>query len=193
MVAVLFTVASTPDAQFTPWADSLLTPIKNTWQLNDDFLEVQAEMESAVANLNTQDIRSQAIELSTHYEFPLEDLWPKETSQVTLSTPTPEPRVVSSRLQASEQPRGMWDLLAEECESSGNWSANTGNGYYGGLQFDPKTWISYGGAEFAPRADLATREQQIAVAERVGFTGYGNFKPQGMIAWPYCSLKLGLR
>ncbi|GGL87765.1 resuscitation-promoting factor [Nakamurella endophytica] len=59
-----------------------------------------------------------------------------------------------------------WDAIAQ-CESTNNWSINTGNGYYGGLQFDIGTWLSNGGGEYAPRADLATREQQIAVAERV--------------------------
>lgn len=87
----------------------------------------------------------------------------------------------------------IWDLLANECESSGNWHINTGNGFYGGLQFHPKTWEAYGGLEFAPRADLATREQQIIVAERVAYTGYGNTLPQGFAAWPHCSFVLGLR
>ena len=60
----------------------------------------------------------------------------------------------------------MWDRIAK-CESGGNWHINTGNGYYGGLQFDYRTWLSVGGADFAPRADLATREQQITVANRL--------------------------
>lgn len=77
-----------------------------------------------------------------------------------------------------------WDRLAQ-CESSGNWSINTGNGYYGGLQFYQPTWESFGGREFASRADLATREQQIAVAERV-------LARQGWGAWPACSSRLGL-
>jgi len=59
-----------------------------------------------------------------------------------------------------------WDAIAR-CESTNNWSINTGNGYYGGLQFDIGTWLSNGGGEYAPRADLATRDQQIAIAERV--------------------------
>jgi hypothetical protein len=71
-----------------------------------------------------------------------------------------------------------WDAIAQ-CESSGNWATNTGNGYYGGLQFAQSTWTGYGGQEFAPRADLATREQQIAVAERV-------LAGQGIGAWPHC-------
>ena len=60
----------------------------------------------------------------------------------------------------------MWDSIAQ-CESTGNWHINTGNGYYGGLQFLTSTWLGYGGGEFAPRADLASREQQITVANRV--------------------------
>ncbi len=60
----------------------------------------------------------------------------------------------------------MWDKVAQ-CESGGNWSINTGNGYYGGLQFLTSTWLAYGGGQFAARADLATREQQITVANRV--------------------------
>ncbi|GGC68334.1 transglycosylase family protein [Hoyosella rhizosphaerae] len=78
-----------------------------------------------------------------------------------------------------------WDALAQ-CESNGNWSINTGNGYFGGLQFAQQTWAGHGGTQYAPRADLATREQQIAIAEKVRAT-------QGWGAWPACSSKLGLR
>jgi uncharacterized protein YabE (DUF348 family) len=60
----------------------------------------------------------------------------------------------------------MWDRIAK-CESGGNWSTNTGNGYYGGLQFDLQTWTGNGGGQYAPRADLASREQQIAIANKV--------------------------
>ena len=59
-----------------------------------------------------------------------------------------------------------WDAVAN-CESGGNWHINTGNGYYGGLQFDSGTWLANGGGAYAPRADLATREQQIAVATKL--------------------------
>ena len=78
-----------------------------------------------------------------------------------------------------------WDRLAQ-CESSGDWSINTGNGYYGGLQFDEATWGDYGGTDFAPRADRATREHQIEVAVRVRHDrgGYGS--------WPAGATKLGL-
>ena len=67
---------------------------------------------------------------------------------------------------AAAAPDSTWDAVAQ-CESSGNWSINTGNGYYGGLQFDNSTWASGGGTAYAPRADLASKEQQIAVAENV--------------------------
>jgi uncharacterized protein YabE (DUF348 family) len=60
----------------------------------------------------------------------------------------------------------MWDRIAK-CESGGRWNINTGNGYYGGLQFNYTTWLSVGGADFAPRADLASREEQITVANRL--------------------------
>ncbi len=79
----------------------------------------------------------------------------------------------------------VWDKIAQ-CESGGNWSINLGSGYYGGLQMLGSTWRAYGGTEFAPRADLATREQQIAVAERIK-------ADVGYKAWPTCSRKLGLR
>jgi len=66
-----------------------------------------------------------------------------------------------------------WDSIAA-CESGGNWAINTGNGYYGGLQFLQSTWEGAGGAEYAPRADLASREQQIAVAERLPRSSWPN-------------------
>jgi LysM repeat protein len=86
---------------------------------------------------------------------------------------------------AAAAPDHAWDKLAE-CESSGRWDINTGNGYYGGLQFYQPTWKGFGGLEFAPRADLATREQQIRVAERT-------LAGQGWNAWPQCSRKAGVR
>ena len=71
-----------------------------------------------------------------------------------------------------------WDGVAD-CESGGNWSINTGNGYYGGLQFSQGTWGAYGGTAYAARADLASKDQQIAVAERT-------LAAQGVGAWPVC-------
>ena len=75
-----------------------------------------------------------------------------------------------------------WDAVAQ-CESGGNWHINTGNGFYGGLQFDYGTWLSNGGGAYAPRADLATREQQIAVANRL-------YAARGSSPWPVCGQRL---
>ncbi len=77
-----------------------------------------------------------------------------------------------------------WDQVAE-CESGGNWQIDTGNGYTGGLQFSASTWNSFGGSEYAANAKDASREQQIAVAERV-------LQQQGPNAWPSCSKEAGL-
>lgn len=79
----------------------------------------------------------------------------------------------------------VWDALAM-CESTGNWAINTGNGFFGGLQFTPSTWLGFGGGAYAPSAHLATREEQIAIAEKV-------LAVQGWGAWPACTAKLGLR
>ena len=86
---------------------------------------------------------------------------------------------------ANAAPDSDWDRLAQ-CEAGGNWNINTGNGYYGGLQFSAGTWRAHGGDQFAPYAHQATREQQIAIAERT-------LASQGWGAWPACSARLGLR
>lgn len=90
---------------------------------------------------------------------------------------------------ASAATSSEWDAVAQ-CESSGNWAINTGNGYYGGLQFTNQTWAAYGGTAFAPRADQATKAQQITVAERVLSTGWNGNPPQGKGAWPVCGVGL---
>jgi hypothetical protein len=79
----------------------------------------------------------------------------------------------------------VWDLIAR-CESNGRWSTNTGNGFFGGLQFEPGTWRAFGGELYAPSAQMATRDQQIEIAKRV-------LAAQGWLAWPACSARLGLR
>src|SRR3954466_6005811 len=77
----------------------------------------------------------------------------------------------------------QWDNVAR-CESGGNWHINTGNGYYGGLQFTQGTWVNYGGSAFASRGHLATREDQISIANKVQ-------QAQGWGAWPVCSRYAG--
>lgn len=94
--------------------------------------------------------------------------------QVTDTVPPPRPEHYD-----------QWLLIAQ-CESGGNWSINTGNGYYGGLQFLDSTWDAMGGEQFASRADLATSIEQMVIAEKtLAASGWG--------AWPACTRKLGLR
>ncbi|ATL26670.1 transglycosylase family protein [Streptomyces formicae] len=85
--------------------------------------------------------------------------------------------------QADAADGGVWDRIAR-CESGGNWQINTGNGYYGGLQFSAGTWRAYGGGAYAPTADKASKAQQIAVAAKVQ-------RAQGWGAWPTCAARAG--
>lgn len=85
--------------------------------------------------------------------------------------------------QADAADGGVWDRIAR-CESGGNWQINTGNGYYGGLQFSAGTWRAYGGGAYAPTADGASKAQQIAVAAKVQ-------RAQGWGAWPTCAARAG--
>ncbi|GAA2806689.1 transglycosylase family protein [Kitasatospora aburaviensis] len=78
----------------------------------------------------------------------------------------------------------VWDDLAE-CESDGDWRADTGNGYFGGLQIWPPTWEESGGLRFADRPDRASRRQQTAVAEEI-------LRMQGWEAWPVCAREIGM-
>ena len=87
---------------------------------------------------------------------------------LTIATPSAQASTVTGL-------RTDWDAIAQ-CESSGDWHANTGNGYYGGLQFKHSSWVAAGGLRYAPRADLATKAEQIAVARRLASL-------QGMNAW----------
>jgi hypothetical protein len=84
--------------------------------------------------------------------------------------------------QAGAATDGEWDQVAR-CESGGNWAINTGNGYQGGLQFSQSTWSAHGGGQYAPAANMASKDQQIAVAERV-------LASQGRGAWPVCGTGL---
>ncbi|MEU1556306.1 transglycosylase family protein [Streptomyces scabiei] len=83
---------------------------------------------------------------------------------------------------ASAATASEWDAVAQ-CESGGDWSINTGNGYYGGLQFSASTWAAYGGTQYASTANQASKAQQIAIAEKV-------LAGQGKGAWPVCGVGL---
>ncbi|MGW7682097.1 transglycosylase family protein [Kribbella sp. NPDC054772] len=101
---------------------------------------------------------------------------PKPTTPTTTTTGTTDTTPTPSGGS------GAWDRIAA-CESGGNWAANTGNGYYGGLQFDHGTWAAYGGTAYASNANGASKAQQISIAEKVKADrgGYG--------AWPVCGKK----
>jgi uncharacterized protein YabE (DUF348 family) len=114
----------------------------------------------------------------------------KETDRKQLTaqeiTPARPSRIrVGAKGSTAAEEGTVWDRLAR-CESGGNWAANSGNGYYGGLQFDKATWSANGGNQFAPYPHQASREQQIAIAQRVR-NARGNYR-----AWPTCSSQLGL-
>jgi resuscitation-promoting factor RpfA len=100
---------------------------------------------------------------------------------VTLAAVSAAGLALSATAANAATPTSTWDALAQ-CESGGNWSINTGNGFSGGLQFTSSTWAAYGGTG---SPENASREQQIAVAERVQAS-------QGWGAWPSCSSQLGL-
>jgi uncharacterized protein YabE (DUF348 family) len=116
----------------------------------------------------------------------------KEMGRVEIGskvTKQPKPKVVRVGTKEPPQPvisdGEVWDQLAQ-CESTGNWAINTGNGYYGGVQFDEQTWIANGGDQYAPLPHQASREQQIAIATKV------RDDRGGYSAWPACASKLGL-
>ncbi|MFI5804659.1 transglycosylase family protein [Streptomyces sp. NPDC051561] len=92
--------------------------------------------------------------------------------------------VLAGSGSASAAGSANWSAVAA-CESGGNWATNTGNGYYGGLQFTQQTWAAFGGTAYAPSAHQATQAQQIAVAEKV-------LDAQGAGAWGGCGAKAGL-
>jgi hypothetical protein len=90
--------------------------------------------------------------------------------------------VGATPVQAARQVN--WDVLAK-CESGGRWHINTGNGYYGGLQFSRSTWIANGGGKYAPTANRATKAEQIKIAEKL-------YKKRGLKPWPTCGKKPGV-
>ncbi|MPY78020.1 MAG: DUF348 domain-containing protein [Actinophytocola sp.] len=108
----------------------------------------------------------------------------EEIKAKVLSKAVPKIVIVGTK-QPVISDAAVWDRLAE-CESSGDWSINTGNGYYGGLQFDKSTWDAYGGSQYAAYPHQASREQQISIATKV------RDARGGYSAWPACAEELGL-
>jgi resuscitation-promoting factor RpfA len=104
------------------------------------------------------------------------------TAVITAATAAP---VIATAAPSDAATVRTWDRLAQ-CESSGRWHINTGNGYYGGLQISASTWKGYGGHRYAALPNRATKAEQIRVAERIK-------NGQGWGAWPVCSARIGLR
>ncbi|TYP90428.1 transglycosylase family protein [Blastococcus xanthinilyticus] len=158
-------------------------------QAEADARATVAELQGqqAVLEARLEQVRTELVELQRAEEAARPA--PAPPAPQTPAAPAPVPPtpvvptpVVPPPVVPAPDPGHDWDAVAR-CESGGNWSINTGNGYYGGLQFSASTWTGFGGGEFAPRADLASREQQIAVAERV-------LDVQGRGAWPTCGRNL---
>lgn len=109
----------------------------------------------------------------------------KSTTFVSLVAATALSAGVGLATAAPAEAAGtVWDRVAK-CESGGNWSISTGNGYYGGLQFSRSTWLAFGGGKYASTANKATKAQQIEIAKKT-------LKSQGPGAWPVCSKRAGL-
>jgi hypothetical protein len=135
---------------------------------------------AAMASLRVKEIKAESFK--TEVKAP-ENIRPVSYADTIQTAPVVHTAAYVPRASAaapSVAGGSVWDTLAA-CESGGRWNINTGNGYYGGLQFTQGTWQSAGGTAYAPRADLASREQQIAVAQKLG---WGN--------WPVCARKAGL-
>lgn len=126
-----------------------------------------------------------AEEKLTARAVPVNQQLPSPTRSESTRAAAPQRTVVQTKSAPAIADSSVWDRIAA-CESGGNWSINTGNGYYGGLQFSTGTWLGHGGGAYAPRADLATRAQQIAI-------GLKTQASQGWGAWPVCSYKAGAR
>jgi hypothetical protein len=141
---------------------------------------LQAQLDRARSTLVVLQVRQAAAQPQAHVPTSAPRSHPASSpppSSVGAGSSSPAPVPAPSAPSAHD-----WNAVAQ-CESGGNWSINTGNGYYGGLQFSASTWLAYGGGAYAGRADLATREQQIAIAEKV-------LARQGAGAWPVCGKNL---
>jgi LysM repeat protein len=166
--------------------DSLSAIAARTYGKAADWPAVWWANRHQVGNPN-QIAAGQRLRLPTSGQVPA---WMAHAARAAIAGPSPAPAAVSvpqasppaaapvSTAAPASSDGANWSAIAA-CESGGNWSANTGNGFYGGLQFTEQTWLSYGGGRYASSANLATKAQQIAVAERV-------LAGQGIGAWPVC-------
>jgi len=160
----------------------------------------KAQQAASEAQNNAQDLRKQLDSKNTQLEQlkaqddaknkQIEDLNSKLQAKLDAQAAQSK-RIANANTPQASNSAGVfssgstvWDSLAK-CEASGNWAINTGNGFYGGLQFTQSTWLGFGGGAYAPLAHMATREQQIEIAIKTQAV-------QGWGAWPACAKKLGL-
>ena len=168
-------------------AENAVTEAELSQQAAQDAL-ASAEAVRARAAQQVADLRSAQADLQSRLDEVRATLVTLQRQQAASRQSAPAPRPPApSPPSGGPAPAPVatgrnWDAVAL-CESGGNWSINTGNGYYGGLQFSSSTWLGFGGGAYAPRADLATKAQQIAVAEKV-------LEVQGPGAWPTCGRSL---
>jgi len=142
-----------------------------------DLVTVLRESTTTAAPTTTKPPTTTTTAAPTTTEAPTTTVPPTTEAPATTAAPPPPPPPVAGD--------SVWDALAQ-CESGGNWSINTGNGFYGGIQFMHSTWVNMGGRQWAEYPHEATREQQIEVATRLQAQyGWGQ--------WPACSARLGLR
>ncbi|MDP9981554.1 uncharacterized protein YabE (DUF348 family) [Pseudarthrobacter oxydans] len=151
--AVPFETLTTEDAGLTA-GEKKVTQAGVAGTINKSFKLVLVDGREASRTLVSQTVSAQPV-----------------TEKITLGTkPKPKPAAQAGANTGVGAPammnEAMWDKIAQ-CESTGNWSINNGNGYYGGLQFDIRTWLGAGGGTYAPNASLATKAQQIDIANRV--------------------------
>jgi multidrug efflux pump subunit AcrA (membrane-fusion protein) len=184
------TAAQTRATEARTVAQTALTAADRSQQAAQDAL-ASAEAARAVAARQVADLRTAQSAMQARLDqarTTLVSLQRQESAAQRSERPAapqtpPPPSGPAPAPPPAPAPSGHdWDAVAM-CESGGNWSINTGNGYYGGLQFSSSTWLGFGGGAYAPRADLATKAQQIAIAEEV-------LAVQGPGAWPTCGLSL---
>ncbi|HLK94393.1 MAG TPA: transglycosylase family protein [Nocardioidaceae bacterium] len=170
-------------------------PFQTTVRYSDDMLEGRTELVRPGRDgkqrvrirrvLADGDLRSRKVVDTTVVKAPVDRVEVHGTKDRPEPEPEPQPEPESSTSAPVVGDTAVWDQLAQ-CESGGDWSINTGNGYYGGLQFNLGTWQAMGGGAYAALPSEASREEQIAVATKLRDAngGYG--------AWPACSASLGL-
>ncbi len=159
-------------------------PYETKVRYDDDMYEDQSEVvregKNGVRRLKVSvvrangDVRERVVLRRTLVTAPVDQIEVEGTKE----RPDPDTPVVTDG--------GVWDALAQ-CESGGNWAINTGNGYYGGLQFNLSTWQAYGGGAYAAYPHEATREEQIAIATKLRDANGGSYG-----SWPACAAELGL-